>query len=733
MYFTSKTYKEFKVLKTSVTLLALAIAGQAHSQANQVSQENHLPQKLAEQDIERIIVTGSRIAESIDEVPASITIISQKQIAAQLKVSSEIQSLLANLVPGMAPSTGTASNSGQTLRGRSPLVMIDGVPQSTPLRNGALGIRTLDASVIERIEVIKGATSIYGNGAAGGIINYITKKANSDKALSGHASVSSRFSAVEIEDSVGQRYEGGINGEVNNFNYVFNASYEENGLQRDADGDILGLKYGLSDAVMQDYFAKVGYHFDDEKSLQFTYNYYQSKQDVDLIDKVGNINIGEKTQAMPLATGQSVLGVPQGPTNHNVMLKYIDDEIFTQTGLMVDLYSQDVENIFFYSPTLANLDAGYSGGQSLINSEKKGLRVTFNTLVDFSFDNGDSLEATFIYGIDALNDITSQPMVDGRVWVPEMDMENLAGFLQTKLIYNDDLVIKLGVRQEDIDLTVNDYSTLKLCKKVDQCSVPVNVTGDTLNYKATTYNVGIKYNALPLFSPFVSYSQGADITDTGRLLRTATVTDISLIRTEASVIDNYELGFSSDFEQVHFEFATYFSTSELGTTNKFNETTGVYMPVRAPQEIYGYEALINYEINKAWAVNTTYSWVEGKNTEADVYLGAKQISPPKATVNLNWNPSNDISLAVNYLYVGDRKRFEPVDGKYVGDQGPIDSYQLVNLSGNYDFANDWSAFIGVENLFNQDYYPTKSQGYTYGGYNIKGLGTTVNIGVNYQF
>ena len=720
------------VLKTSFTLLALIISGQALSQENK-SEPNQTQQKSKEQDIERIIVTGSRIAENIDEVPASITIITQKQIAAQLKVSSEIQSLLANLVPGMAPSTGSSSNSGQTLRGRSPLVMIDGVPQSTPLRNGSLGIRTLDASVIERIEVIKGATSIYGNGAAGGIINYITKKANSDKALSGHASISSRFSAVETEDSIGQRYEAGINGEINNFDYVLNASYEENGLQRDADGDILGLKYGLSDAVMQDYFAKVGYHFDDEKSLQFTYNYYESKQDVDLIDQVGNINTGEKTQAIPVPEGQTVLGEPQGPSNHNMMLKYVDDEVFKQTQLMVDLYSQEVDNTFFYSPVLANPDAGYAGGQSLINSDKKGLRVTFNTLVDFSFDNGDSLEATFIYGIDALNDVTSQSMVDGRVWVPEMDMENLAGFLQTKLIYNDDLVIKLGIRQEDIDLTVNDYSTLKLCKSAEQCSVPVDVTGDTLNYKATTYNIGIKYNALPLFSPFVSYSQGADISDTGRLLRTATVTDISLIRTEASIIDNYELGFSSDFEQVHFEFATYFSTSELGTTNKFNATTGVYMPVRAPQEIYGYEALINYNINDAWAVNATYSWVEGKNTEADVYLGAKQISPPKATVNVNWNPNSDISVAINYLYVGDRKRFEQVDGKYVGDQGPIDSYQVVNLSGNYNFASDWSAFIGVENLFNQDYYPTKSQGYTYGGYNIKGLGTTVNMGVNYQF
>lgn len=720
------------MLKTSFSLLALLVANQVH--ASGITQANTSPNQENElQDIERIIVTGSRIAESIDEVPASITIITQKQIAEQLKVSSEIQSLLANLVPGMAPSTGTSSNSGQTLRGRAPLIMIDGVPQSTPLRNGSLGIRSLDASVIERIEVIKGATSVYGNGAAGGVINYITKKANSDKTLNGHATISSRFSAVELEDSVGTRFEGGLNGEVNNFTYVLNASYEENGLQRDADGDILGLKYGLSDAIMQNYFAKLGYHFDDEKSVQFTYNFYQSKQDVALIDNIGKLSLGEKTQAVPLAPGQTVQGDPQGPSNHNAMIKYVDEAFFEQTQLVVDLYNQEIENIFFYSKSLANLDEGYSGGQSLISSEKQGLRATLNTQTDFSFDSGNTLEATFIYGIDALNDVTSQPMVDGRIWVPKMDMSNLAGFVQTKLIYNDDLVFKVGIRHENIDLKVDNYSTLKLCKKPTQCSVPVNVTGDTLNYEATTYNVGIKYNAMDKFSPFVSYSQGADISDTGRLLRTATVTDISLIHTEASIIDSYEVGFTSDFEDLHIEFSAYRSTSELGTTNKFDKVTGVYVPVRAPQEIWGYEALANYTINDALSLNATYSWIEGKNTAADVYLGAKQINPPKATLNLNWRPTNSTSLSVNCLYVGDRTRFEPIDGEYVGDQGPISSYQVVNLSGNYDFAPQWSAFFGVENLFNQDYYPTKSQGYTYGGYNIKGLGTTANIGVNYQF
>lgn len=715
-----------EMLKTKVTLLALLIAQNVSAAT--------LKDTTTEENIERIVVTGSRIIESIDEVPATITVINRQQIEAQLKVSPELQTLLAALVPGLAPSTGSSSNSSQTLRGRSPLVMIDGVPQSTPLRNGSLGIRSLDASTIERIEVLKGATSIYGNGAAGGIINYITKKANNSGKVNGHVSLSSRFSAVKFEDSAGQRIEAGINGQLEKFSYVVNASYEKNGVQRDAEGDVKGLIYGLSDAKVQNYFSKFGYQFDDDKSLQLTYNHYRSKQKSNLIDITGSVNSGTKSYAIEAPIGTEKIGVPQGPENDNIMIKYTDEALFDNTQIVIDAYAQKIKNIFFFSKSLANQSEGFSGGQSLIKSDKKGLRVTLNS--QFEWDN---VEATFIYGIDALNDITSQPLVDGRKWVPEMDMKNLAGFVQSKWVYNDDLIIKAGIRRENIDLAVNDYSTLKLCVAVDTCSIPVSVKGDKLNYRATTYNLGIRYNLSEQFQPFASYSQGADISDVGRLLRTASsktkvpVTDIGQIQTEASIIDNYELGFISNLDNLHLEFSAYRSTSELGTTNKYDKKTGVYLPVRAPQEIYGYEVLAHYKLNSDLALTATYSWVEGKNTAKDVYLGAKQISAPKGTININWQPVDKANISLTYLYVGDRKKFDKVNGKHVGDRGPIDSYQVVNLSGSYAVNNQWSTFIGIENLFNKDYYPAKSQGYTYKGYNVKGLGTTVNAGVNYQF
>jgi len=710
------------MLKTRLTLLALLITQNAFAEAANATNT------MSADNLERIVVTGSRIVESIDEVPATITIINRQQIEAQLKVSPELQSLLAALVPGLAPSTGSASNSSQTLRGRSPLVMIDGVPQSTPLRNGALGVRTLDPSTIERIEVIKGATSIYGNGAAGGIINYITKQANNSGKVNGHFSLSSRFSAVKLQDSAGQRLEASINGTLAKLSYVLNASYEENGLQRDAEGDVQGLIYGLSDAKVANYFSKFAYQFDDDKSLQLTYNHYRSEQKSHLIDVTGSVNSGEKTYAITAPLGTSKPGIAQGPKNDNLMLKYTDDALFDNTQIVIDAYRQKIDNTFFFSAALANPSEGYNGGQSLIKSDKKGLRVTLNSQFEW-----DSLEATFIYGLDALNDVTSQPLVDGRIWVPEMDMENLAGFLQTKWVYNDDLIIKAGIRHEEIDLGVDDYSTLKLCVDADTCSIPMAVTGDTLNYRASTYNLGIRYNLMPSFQPFANYSQGADISDIGRLLRTATVSDIGLIQTQASIIDNYEIGFISNIAQLHLEFSAYRSTSELGTTNKYDTNTGIYLPVRAPQEIYGYEALVHYDVSPELKLTATYAWVEGKNKANNLYLGAKQISAPKGTINIHWQPVVGSNISMTYLYVGDRKKFDQVDGQYVGDQGPIDSYQIVNLSGSYTLNNDWSAFVGIENLFNQDYFPAKSQAYTYSGYNVKGLGTTVNVGINYQF
>ena len=681
------------------------------------------------QNIERITVTGSRIAESLDEVPASITLIDQQSIKENLQVSSELQNLLAVAVPGMAPSTGSTSNFGQTLRGRNVLVMIDSVPQDTPLRNGGLGIRTLDPASIERIEVVNGATSIWGNGAAGGVINYITKKPG-DGAANVMLSQSVRSSLVKTSDSVGYRTVLSVDGSTGDLGYVAKLSQDKYGVQRDAEGDILGLQYGLSDSKQRDAFLKLAYQLDDQRALQFSYNYYDSEQDANYRDVPGNIDLGEKTYAVPLTQGEVAQGAPQGPAgNYNLMLKYQDDEIFSNTALVIDAYQQKIDNVFFWSSTLANPDLGLDGGQSAILSEKDGLRSVLTSQITLG-----QVDATFIYGVDLLKDVTSQPLLDGRLWVPEMDMGSHAFFAQSKWELGDDWTLKAGARRESVSVTVADYNTLKLCRDAQTCSTPTTVTGGDIDYDATTYNLGLRYRWSDAFSPYLSYSEGFEVPDLGLLLRTATVSDINLIQSEASVVKNYEAGFSSELENLLLNFAVYRSESELGTGSQLDNATGIYRPVRAPQRIWGYEASAEYRLSDAWQLSASYGYTEGKDTQNDVYLGARQISAPKFSSSVRYRPTSDISLSMYWLHVFNRDRFSPgANGFYSGDQGPIKNYDLLNLSANYQI-NNWQLFAGIENLLNEDYFPARSQAFRYGsGYSVKGLGSAINMGVSYSF
>lgn len=607
--------------------------------------------------------------------------------------------------------------------------MIDGVPQSTPLRNGKLGIRSLDPSVIERIEVIKGATSIYGNGAAGGIINYITKKADSENALSGRVAMSSNFSAVKFEDSAGRRLDVAIDGTLGKFDYVLSIVSDETGVIRDAEGDVLGLTYGLSNFKSDNLFTKLNYYVDDLRSLQFSYNYFEGQQRTDYIAVEGNVNTGIKSHAIKNVDNIDVPGDPQGPRgNHNVKLQYRDMEIFDNTDFTADAYWQKIENVFFYHVKFKDENLGLVGGQSMITSEKTGLRLNFNSVFDF-----EDMEATLVYGADILNDLTAQPMVDGRMWTPEMDMDNIAGYLQAKLIFADNWVVKAGVRQESIEIGVADYNTLMICKPGKQCTTPVAVSGGTLEYDATTYNIGLRYSNNDIFSPFISYSEGFDIANVGSLLRSAKFGQLNKLDTEAAIVKNSEIGFSSVFDHVRFEMAAFYSTNNYGGNMVEDAATGTYRLERAPQKIWGYEAAVDVTLTEELDAGISYSWSEGKNKQTNTYLDGGSINPPKITAYANYQATEKLRLAMNYIGVQSRSRFAATDGKYSGRQAPVSSYNVVNASASYAINNAMKLSAGIENLLNSDYYSHVAQSHTFNGWNVKGKGRTVNLGLAYSF
>ncbi|WP_268606771.1 TonB-dependent receptor plug domain-containing protein, partial [Escherichia coli] len=123
-----------------------------------------------------IEVSASRTASNLVS-PVQQTIVLERDALQELRTGSDsLATVLAKTVPGMADSSRTMTDYGQTLRGRGVLVLVDGIPLNTN-RDSSRNLANVDPATIERVEVLRGSSSIYGAGATGGIVSITTRPA----------------------------------------------------------------------------------------------------------------------------------------------------------------------------------------------------------------------------------------------------------------------------------------------------------------------------------------------------------------------------------------------------------------------------------------------------------------------------------------------------------------------------------------------------------------------------
>lgn len=654
---------------------------------------------LQVKDVDEVVMTASRKKESIKEIPGSVTIVGLKQVQSQLTVNSDITSILQYTVPSLATSSGQTSNTGQTLRGRQVLVLIDGIPQSTPLRNGARDLRSIDPSVIERIEVIKGASSIYGNGADGGIINYITRKSNSAQKISGISQLG--ITGQPYGGTLGFRASQLLSGKITDkFDYVVSLAYEKTGYMKDADGVNLSPTY--STAKMDNYngMIKLGYNINADQRIETSYIGYASKSDLNLGLKTGKYGliptIGE-------GEGKSLETTPQGtPRNHNFKISYDNKNLWKGTALNVNLYLQDFRTVYGYSDTFLN------GGQSNVISNKKGARINLDT----QLWNATNSQGEVIYGVDILNDQTVQKLEDGRYWTPDMDMTNIAPFLLVKIDLLKKLTIKGGLRYENMKVKVGDFNTLSTIKSDGTFTKSIFVTGGDLEYNALVANLGLRYNINPMINLFGSFSQAYSINELGRILRTSASDTISNLETKPIIVNNYELGATGQITKwINYEVTSYVSTSKLGAT--FIQSPDRALTIqRAPEVIYGVEGFLHFTPARWISFGGSYSWMEGITSLKDDgdysnRINNSRILAPKVLTYVQVRPLKSLSVGLDMLHAFKQDRFVPnvKTGLYAYGEGKVPEYTVFNFKSSYEVNSNWKLSLGIENVFNKLYQP----------------------------
>jgi outer membrane receptor for ferrienterochelin and colicins len=127
-------------------------------------------------NLNEVVVTGTKSEKTIKNVPVLTQVIIASQML-NLGVTS-VAGALQNIVPGLDMSQfGTRTSiTLQGMDAKYVLFLIDGERIAGEV-NGDIDYSMLNLENIDRIEVIKGASSsLYGSNAIGGVINIITKK-----------------------------------------------------------------------------------------------------------------------------------------------------------------------------------------------------------------------------------------------------------------------------------------------------------------------------------------------------------------------------------------------------------------------------------------------------------------------------------------------------------------------------------------------------------------------------
>ena len=672
--------------------------------------------------MEEILVTTTRSNTPLSQIPNTVTLIDEQELTQQLNINNDLSTLLGNLIPSFAPSRQKMTSYGESLRGRDPLYMVDGVPQSNPLRDGSRDGHTIDPLMLERIEVIHGANAIHGLGASGGIINLITRRPADSWQQS--LRVESFAQEEDLGDSLGYGGNYSLSGRSGDMDLLASLSYRTTGISYDANGQIVGFDNAQGDTMDADtlnVFLKGGYEWDDQR-LELTLNDFSLEGNSDWVAVNGDIANGVPTTAVP----GTVPGEPVSNEVTMVGLNYTNADFFGHE-LRVQGYDQSFAGTYGGGIYGTFQDPAFGTDvydQSQNNSDKRGFKLTLAN------DELGSLPLGLVYGVDYLSDETFQQLVlTARNWVPETNYENYSYFAQSDFTGIENLTITVGIRHERSALEVNDFTTLF------SYNGGQFVEGGDPDFSETLGNIGATYNINETWRLFANYSEGFSMPDVGRVLRGINIPDQNVetfLNLEPIITENTELGVEFDNRTVSAQLSYYTSDSDLGQRLQAN-ADGIYSVQREKTEIDGLEVRAQWTPTSNDTLGIRYALTDGQydsddNGSVDTDLSGANMSP--ARLNLSWERQwNNALMSRLQLNILQDRDFDNAAGVTTNS---FDGYTTVDFYGEYSLATG-AVRLGLQNLTNTDYFTYYSQTLGNNGRNFKGIGRSVSLSYSLNF
>lgn len=617
----------------------------------------------------KLSVTATKTERKVADVPASINIVTQKDI--ENSVASNANEILKNVAGvNIRNSTGLMSTSTTNklyMRGfggtdaRS-LVLLDGVPLNDAY-GGAVEWTQIPMDSIKRIEVVKGSgSSLYGSNAMGGVINIITKKPQKQQ-------TNINLSYGSMNTKIGSISTSGKKGK---FGYYLSGQFT------DSDGYIADLESNQKDNTIKRGVEKANanlkftYDIDDSSDVGVLYNYMDRK-----------------------TTG--VLDIPGGynPYKNSMSTAQINYSKFFENSsdMKVTIYNKMGENSY----------DSLSG--SVIKYKDAGETSDYGATLQYTLPLGNHIITTGLEGKKSSAEKIDTYLSNSATITTEGKQDYYAFFGQDEWFVNEKFILNIGARL--------DYYKNHGGKMYDEVN---NVYTDhaTKSFNAFSPKIGLVYHL----------TENTSIrTSIGKAFRAPTVSNLyrdwisygkvyaGNANLDPETVISYEIGVDQKIGNGNIHITAYRSDAEdfiysidplNPLSTNYKEKTNV-----GEVEIQGIEFEADYAFTDAWKLLANYTYNESKikKFEANSALEGKYLTyvpKNKASVSIEYMNPNFINIIASGRYVG--KRYSD---DMNSESSAYESYTLYDLKLSRKITKNSQFEVSVDDLFDKghiEYY-----------------------------
>lgn len=703
----------------SAIAMTLFVGAQAQAQAQEPPVELEATQVL------------STAAEELKQAPG-VSIITAEDIAKRPPandLSEIIRTMPGVNLTGNSTSGQRGNNRQIDIRGMGPentLILVDGKPVSSrqAVRYGWRGERDsrgdtnwVPASQVERIEVLRGpAAARYGNGAAGGVINIVTK--GIAKETHGTATLYGNFPQHDSEGAT-RRLEFGLSGPLTetlsyrlfgNVNKTDSDDWDINsGHESLRTGNQLGsLPAGREGVRNRDLNGLLSWALTPEQTLEFEAGF--SRQ--------GNIYAGDTQNTNTNATVSSMLGretntlyrqtfalTHRGDWDFGSSLAYLQYEK-TRNKRLNEGLAGGTEGIFC-PPNNATCQLSYNtielktltahGEVNLpLQLGAEQVLTLGSEWVEYKMDDPSSNTQTVTEGgsVPGLANVDRSTKSSARI---------ISLFAEDNIELRPGTILTPGLRFDHHDVVGNNWSpALNLSQSL----------GQRLTLKA---GIARAYKAPNLYQTnpnYLLYSRGLGCwggSGSCYLKGNQNLDAETSINKELGIEYNYEgvvaglTYFRNDYKN-KIESGLTPVTSAVGGSNPGYANSDVFQWENIPKALVeGVEGTLNLPLAEGWSWSNNFTYMlRSKNKETGDVLSVT----PKYTLNstLDWQFNQDLSLQATVAWYGKQtpKRLDYHGERVTGSaNNQLSPYAIAGFSGRYAISENLSLTTGVSNLFDK--------------------------------